>query len=168
MKIDWNLAVTIFTAFGVFEVVKKLIFYYLDNNVIKRNIEIREIAERFMNCCVQLKESGFRQDLTKEQYDQTTRDIAKFRSFNDEVSTSMAWLIIAPTVFTVEKTIKHFQPLDKQQADAYTNSLIDTANTIIEKCNKYRFQPIIKLHLPKKIISLYSKYVRRKKAQDKS
>jgi len=142
-QMNWNLVVNIFIALGLFEVVKKIIFHYIDNNIIKRNIEIREISNRFMDYCLQLKQSEFRHELSREKYDQATIDIIKFRALDNDVASSMSWLILAPTIFTAEKQIAKFQPIDEQQTTEYINNLIKTADTMIDKCNKYRYQPIV-------------------------
>jgi hypothetical protein len=76
-SINWTIVISVFTALGFFEIVKRLLLFWLENNFIKQNVEIREIAERALAYCNDLKLRNFEAPLSKDEIRQLRLDITK-------------------------------------------------------------------------------------------
>lgn len=155
---DWNLVITIITALGIFEVIKKIFNFVLENNIIKRNLEIREIAERVLEWSSWLKLRNFEGPLPLEITNKLYIDVFKIESFDKHLSQDIMRLINFPQMNSfLYKNVKK-QPENMKLIRDNCERLHDMTNKMNKKCNKLRYLPIVDIQKILKQLKLsYSK-----------
>jgi hypothetical protein len=136
---NWNLVISILTALGIFEIIKKLLSFSFENNLIKRNLEIREIAERVLTWSSWLKLRNFEQSLPPAVANQLYLDIFKIEDIDKELSGDIMRLINYPqmNVFLHESLDKQPQNMDIIRDNCEKcHNMTDKLN---KKCNKLRY-----------------------------
>ena len=146
-NIDWNIVVSILAALGIFEVVKRTLLFWLDNNVIKRNLEIRDIAERALVYFNNLKLRNFEEPLPVEDVRQLRLDITKIDQWDKNLGDDLMTLINYPWMIKIfHDNSLHDQSGEYQkQMIKYHTELHDRVDKLVKKLNRLRYKPIFEL-----------------------
>lgn len=149
ISFDWNLifntVFSILTALGIFEAIKRILFFWLDNNLIKRNLEIRAIAERALSYCNDLKLINFQEPLSLADRRQLRLDVTKVDSWNKQLGDELMELINYPFLIkTFHENSKH-DPTGEylKLMVKYHTEIHDKVDKLVIKLNKLRYKPII-------------------------
>jgi hypothetical protein len=144
---NWGLIISVLTALGLFEILKKIFNFSVENNLIKRNLEIREIANRVLEWSSWLKFRNFEQPLPLEISNQLYIDIFKIQDIDKKLSEDIMRLINFP-----QMNAFLYKNLDKQPGNMdiiHENCKLchDMTDKLNKKCNKLRYQPILEIQL---------------------
>ena len=138
-----DLILAIAGGLGLFEAGKLLILHFVRDSVIKRNLDIRAIAERFSTWTAWLKLRNFEQTLPQDVEIQLNHDALRLRKYHKLIADGMFELMRSPThnallyrIFK-EKPDELFKELSKSAKRH--NSMADT---IIEMCEDLIYKPI--------------------------
>ncbi len=145
LKIDWNIVVSILTALGIFEIIKKILLFSLENNLIKRNLEIREIAERALNYCNWLKLRNFEQPLGYEETAKLTLDILKVDSFDKKLGDDLMHLVNNPRMMNILYNDKDGGERNRDFINKLHKEVYEINERLTEKLNYLRYKPIIQV-----------------------
>lgn len=143
-NIDWNIVVSILTALGIFEAIRRTLLFWLDNNVIKRNLEIREIAERALVYCNDLKLRNFEEPLPIEVVRQLRLDITKIDHWDKQLGDDLMTLINYPWMIKTfhDNSLRDQSGEYQKQMIKYHTELHDRVDKLVKKLNRLRYKPI--------------------------
>lgn len=147
LNINWNLVASILTALGIFEFIKRLLFFWLDNNLIKRNLEIREIAERALIHCNNLKLRNFEEPLSIDDVRQLRLDITKIDQYDKKLGDALMALINDPILIkTFYQNSLHADGNEYLKLmNKYHRELHDKIDKLVPKLNQLRYKPIFEV-----------------------
>lgn len=138
-----QIIISVLIALGIFEAVKKILLFFIDNTVIKRNLEIREIATRVQDCLSWLKLSNFEQPFAVDITSQLYSDIAKMEEEDKELADNIMVLINYPRM--TEFLYKNGGEKNRELITDYHNELTTLAPKLNKKLNKLRYKPLLKI-----------------------
>ena len=137
---NWSLISNIITALGLFE-------------IIKRNLEVRGIAERVLTWSSWLKLRNFERPLPPAIANQLYLDIFKIEDVDKELSQDIMRLINYPQMNSFLHKSLDKQPQNMDIIQDNCEKCHDMTDKLNKKCNKLRYQPIIDI---KKIVKSLS------------
>lgn len=140
---NWGLIFSIITALGIFEFVKKIVNFGLENNFLRKNLEIREIADRALKYSVWLKERNFEEPLSSDARSQLNLDICKIEEFDEELAENLMRLINNPLMMGFLYKDKNGGERHRQLINMLHKELSDKNRALNRKLNHLRYKPII-------------------------
>ena len=152
---NWNLIFSILTALGIFEGIRIVVIYSIKNNYIKKNVEIREIADRLLKSLIWLKEKQFTEPLDFNIKGKLYLDVHKIQDFDKELSEDIMMMINVPVVIETlrlsdKKTGYNLNANAKVILD-YQMRMLDRSEKLVPKLNRLRYQPVIDFTKLKKL-----------------
>lgn len=136
---NWELIFEIIIALGIFRIIERILFFALENNIIKRNLEIREIATRVMKSASWLKIKSFEKPLPPEIIEQLHFDLTKIEDFDAEFATDIMKLINYPLIISFHANTTH----EWETVKKYGDELYEIINRVNKRCSKLRYKPLI-------------------------
>ncbi|MBI3980741.1 hypothetical protein HY345_01965 [Candidatus Microgenomates bacterium] len=145
--VDWNLVYSFLTALGIFEAIKIILIYFVQNNYLKKNVEIREISDRVLTSLIWLKEKQFTQPLELDIKSKLYLDVHKIQDFDKSLSEDIMMMINVPVVIETLRSNDEKTGYEQNAAVilGYQHTMLDRSEKLVPKLNKLRYQPIIDL-----------------------
>lgn len=143
--VDWTIVYSVVTALGLFEIVKRVLIFWFENNVIKRNLEIRAIAERALVYCNSLKLRNFEAPLSTDEIRLLNLDISKIdqwdKKLGDELMTLINYPVLIETFYKNSLYDNEYRKLMIQ----YHKELQDKVDKLVPVLNQLRYKPVIEI-----------------------
>lgn len=152
LKIDWGIVLSILTALGIFELIKRTLIFWLENNIFRKNLEIRDIADRALVYCNNLKLRNFEEPLSIDEVRQLRLDITKIDSMDKSLGDNLMALINDPWLIK----IYHQNSLNDQSGEFIKlmtqchTELHNKIDRLVPKLNRLRYKPILEINMSTK------------------
>lgn len=140
---NWEIVISIITALGIFEIFKKFLFFGFEKTLIKKNLEIREIAERALKCNVWLKERNFEEPLESSVRSQLLLDICKIEEFDKDLADNLMRLINNPLMMKILYEDKNGGERHRKLISILHKETCEVSKKLNKKLNYLRYYPII-------------------------
>lgn len=143
ISINWNLVTSILAALGIFKAVELVVVFSVENNLIKRNLEIRDTASRIIQWTSWLLARNFEIPLPEEAKNQLHLDSIKLLSVDGELSEDVMLLINVPVLIEFWGCNPGSDHEDLASMRKFHQMISSRSEIIIAKCNQLRYKPIV-------------------------